>query len=210
MTNRKTKEDKTPETETPEPKLEVCGFPFYEDNLGPFNEGQMDAWARIQRWARHRRSPAPPASIRPKAQNLQAARVKAAQKAVEAIEKKLDAEHAKPFEKWDHAQIDKLTDALTEVTQRYLDVQGETADEFSERSVALAGELDEVAAIEQESHLAMAHHVASSLGCNEELEGWLLRAELRDYEAALELVRAGETPFLSRAARRRRQQAGIA
>ncbi len=210
MTNRKTKEDKTPETETPEPKLEVCGFPFYEDNLGPFNEGQMDAWARIQDGhgtdeARRRRQ-----VFAQKAQNLQAARVKAAQKAVEAIEKKLDAEHAKPFEKWDHAQIDKLTDALTEVTQRYLDVQGETADEFSERSVALAGELDEVAAIEQESHLAMAHHVASSLGCNEELEGWLLRAELRDYEAALELVRAGETPFLSRAARRRRQQAGIA
>jgi hypothetical protein len=189
-------------------KLTVCGFDFTQEQVQPFTEGLMDAWATIRDErgyddARRRRQ-----VLAQRVQNLQGARVRASRKAVGAIEKKLEAEHAKPIEKWDARQIDRLTDKLDEVTAAYLAVQAEHADEFSSTSVELADEMDDVAGVEEECFLAMAHHVATQVGESDSLEEWLRAATSADYSAAQKLVRAGETPFLSRRGRRQARGRG--
>ena len=188
------------------PTVTVCGTTLTPE---PFNEGRMDAWVEIKDRRGVDEAQQKRLTLTTKVEYLQGARIKAQQKAVEALEQKLEAEYAKDYGKWNRKTIEGLQEAIDIETGRLAEMETEDQDAFAKRATDLADELDSTAAVQEEAFLEMAHAIArQGPAIVESFEGWLKRATPEDYAAAQALVGAGLTPFMSRRDRRRKQKAG--
>ena len=197
----------TTETEIKAAALTVCGIGLTPE---PFDEGRMDAWVGIKDRRGVDEAQQKRLTLTTKVEYLQGARIKAQQKAISALEQKLEAEYAKDYGKWNRKAIDALQEAIDTETGRLAEMEMEDQDAFAKRATDLADELDSTAAVQEEAFLEMAHLLAKEQGVSESLESWLTRATPDDYAAAQALVGAGLTPFMSRRDRRRKQKAGRA
>lgn len=186
--------ERTNELET----VTICGSEF---RLEPFNEGQADAWAEISDKYGLDKLQERQIIISQQMQQLQGARVKDQQTVIETLEKRLAEHRAGDPDKWDDAAIAKLVDRLDLETGKLIQLQQGEANVVAERGLEIANELDELAAVQHEAGLELAHRLAGSA---EPMEAWSRRATQEDYTAVERFVKAGVTPFINRALRRAR------
>ena len=192
--------DATDQADSAPATVTICGYTLAVP--GPFTEEALDHWAALRdqhdlEGVQRRRM-----TLSEQTRTLDSGKLRAQRKAVEALEARLDALYAEPYERWDRAKIVKLQDAIDEEQNRLIGMELETADANADRALQLAEQIGELAGIEEEAILGMAHHVAQQQGCSATLGAWLRAATRDDYNAAATVVQAGLTPFLNRAQRR--------
>lgn len=177
----------------------VCGI---ELPLRPFDNAQADQWARIYDARELDANQKRTVKLQTDIQNLGNPRIDLQQKAVDALNAKLDKHYDLDPDRWDEKEIARLSDRIVAETEKLRQMQAEDAERVLTESTRLAEALDDSAQAVQEAHLEMCHWLASDART---LEAWLSEATADDYRHAGEVVKAGQTPFLSRRQRRARK-----
>lgn len=169
----------------------------------PFTQAEMDEWARIHDERRVDEAQKRFLTLSGDSKRLSNKRVQLQEKAVEALEAKLDREYDR--DEWNPERIARLTDQIVTETEKLEELRHEDQGRFADSSFAIADEIDEVTAVIQEAQLEMAHVIA---GRPRSFQEWLEAARDVDYQAARDLLQAGLTPFANRRTRRARSGKG--
>lgn len=171
----------------------VCGTKLVKH---PFTNREADEWARISDERGVEEANKRIIALSSERQNLSNKRIDLQQKAVEALEAKLDKEYER--DEWDAAKIASLTTRILEENEKLRELENGDGQRLAEASFEIADRLDAAQAVVQEAHLEMAHYLAGKPG---KFSEWLETAVLEDYQGAREIVQAGLVPFARRRTR---------